>query len=197
MNTFGILFLCLVVFLIVVMLIFVIGKISELESLTERLLDNKTFSSENAQLNNSGSHEESDLLQGQSLWNSMVNNVQDSPEWADRKKKYEYVFDKHVKHVINMGYQDGLVQSTKKYPSNELVLNMLRGDITSWLPTLESNALYDLAYAASNVMQSDAPSLADAVSNLIFGLNDQLVFDGTVLNEEVLVRLKLLGESNS
>jgi hypothetical protein len=197
MNTFGILFLCLVVFLIVVMLIFVIGKISELESLTERLLDNKTFSSENAQLNNSGSHEESDLLQGQSLWNSMVNNVQDSPEWADRKKKYEYVFDKHVKHVINMGYQDGLVQSTKKYPSNELVLNMLRGDITSWLPTLESNALYDLAYAASNVMQSDASSLADAVSNLIFGLSDKLAFDGTVLNEEVLVRLKLLSESNS
>jgi hypothetical protein len=179
------------------MLIFVIGKISELESLTERLLDNKTFSSENAQLNNSGSHEESDLLQGQSLWNSMVNNVQDSPEWADRKKKYEYVFDKHVKHVINMGYQDGLVQSTKKYPSNELVLNMLRGDITSWLPTLESNALYDLAYAASNVMQSDASSLADAVSNLIFGLSDKLAFDGTVLNEEVLVRLKLLSESNS
>ena len=197
MNTFGILFLCLVVFLIVVMLIFVIGKISELESLTERLLDNKTFSSENAQLNNSGSHEESDLLQGQSLWNSMVNNVQDSPEWADRKKKYEYVFDKHVKHVINMGYQDGLVQSTKKYPSNELVLNMLRGDITSWLPTLESNALYDLAYAASSVMQSDASSLANAVSNLIFGLSDQLAFDGTVLNEEVLVRLKLLSESNS
>ena len=99
MNTVGILFLCLVVFLIVVMLIFVIGKISELESLTERLLDNKTFSSENAQLNNSGSYEESDLLQGQSLWDSMVNNVQDSPEWADRKKKYEYVFEKHVKHA--------------------------------------------------------------------------------------------------
>ena len=138
MNTFGILFICLVVFLIVVMLIFVIGKISELEGLTERLLDNKTFNSENAQLNNSGSYEESDPLQGQSLWDSMVNNVQDSPEWADRKKKYEFIFQKHVKHVINMGYQDGLVQSTKKYPSNELVLNMLRGDITSWLPTLES-----------------------------------------------------------
>ena len=87
MNTFGILFICLVVFLIVVMLIFVIGKISELEGLTERLLDNKTFNSENAQLNNSGSYEESDPLQGQSLWDSMVNNVQDSPEWADRKKK--------------------------------------------------------------------------------------------------------------
>jgi hypothetical protein len=28
-------------------------------------------------------------------------------------------------------------------------------------------------------------------------LSDQLVFDGTVLNEEVLVRLKLLSESNS
>ena len=155
MNTFGILFICLVVFLIVVMLIFVIGKISELEGLTERLLDNKTFNSENAQLNNSGSNEESDPLQGQSLWDSMVNNVQDSPEWADRKKKYEFIFQKHVKHVINMGYQDGLVQSTKKYPSNELVLNMLRGDITSWLPPLESNELYDFAYAASNVMQSD------------------------------------------
>jgi len=87
-----------------------------------------------------------------------------------------------------MGYQDGLVQSTKKYPSNELVLNMLRGDITSWLPTLESNALYDLAYAASNVMQSDASSLANAV---------QLALDGTELKEEVLVRLKLYGKSDS
>jgi hypothetical protein len=197
MNTFGILFICLVVFLIVVMLIFVIGKISELEGLTERLLDNKTFNSENAQLNNSGSNEESDLLQGQSLWDSMVNNVQDSPEWADRKKKYEFIFQKHVKHVINMGYQDGLVQSTKKYPSNELVLNMLRGDITSWLPPLESNRLYDFAYAASNVMQSDASSLANAVSNLIFGLSNQLALDGTELKEEVLVRLKLYGKSDS
>ena len=197
MNTFGILFICLVVFLIVVMLIFVIGKISELEGLTERLLDNKTFNSENAQLNNSGSYEESDPLQGQSLWDSMVNNVQDSPEWADHKKKYEFIFQKHVKHVINMGYQDGLVQSTKKYPSNELVLNMLRGDITSWLPTLESNSLYDLAYAASNVMQSDASSLANAVSDLIFGLSNQLALDGTELKEEVLVRLKLYGKSDS
>ena len=197
MNTFGILFICLVVFLIVVMLIFVIGKISELEGLTERLLDNKTFNSENAQLNNSGSYEESAPLQGQSLWDSMVNNVQDSPEWADHKKKYEFIFQKHVKHVINMGYQDGLVQSTKKYPSNELVLNMLRGDITSWLPTLESNALYDLAYAASNVMQSDASSLANAVSDLIFGLSNQLALDGTELKEEVLVRLKLYGKSDS
>ena len=197
MNTFGILFICLVVFLIVVMLIFVIGKISELEGLTERLLDNKTFNSENAQLNNSGSNEESDPLQGQSLWDSMVNNVQDSPEWADRKKKYEFIFQKHVKHVINMGYQDGLVQSTKKYPSNELVLNMLRGDITSWLPPLESNGLYDFAYAASNFMQSDASSLANAVSNLIFGLSNQLALDGTELKEEVLVRLKLYGKSDS
>jgi len=197
MNTFGILFICLVVFLIVVMLIFVIGKISELEGLTERLLDNKTFNSENAQLNNSGSYEESDPLQGQSLWDSMVNNVQDSPEGADRKKKYEFIFQKHVKHVINMGYQDGLVQSTKKYPSNELVLNMLRGDITSWLPTLESNSLYDLAYAASNVVQSDASSLANAVSDLIFGLSNQLALDGTELKEEVLVRLKLYGKSDS
>jgi len=197
MNTFGILFICLVVFLIVVMLIFVIGKISELEGLTERLLDNKTFNSENAQLNNSGSYEESDPLQGQSLWDSMVNNVQDSPEWADRKKKYEFIFQKHVKHVINMGYQDGLVQSTKKYPSNELVLNMLRGDITSWLPPLESNGLYDFAYAASNVMQSDASSLANAVSDLIFRLSNQLALDGTELKEEVLVRLKLYGKSDS
>jgi len=179
------------------MLIFVIGKISELEGLTERLLDNKTFNSENAQLNNSGSYEESDPLQGQSLWDSMVNNVQDSPEWADHKKKYEFIFQKHVKHVINMGYQDGLVQSTKKYPSNELVLNMLRGDITSWLPPLESNGLYDFAYAASNVMQSDASSLANAVSDLIFGLSNQLALDGTELKEEVLVRLKLYGKSDS
>ena len=197
MNTLGILFICLVVFLIVVMLIFVIGKIYELEGLTERLLDNKTFNSENAQLNNSGSNEESDPLQGQSLWDSMVNNVQYSPELADRKKKYEFIFQKHVKHVINMGYQDGLVQSTKKYTSNELVLNMLRGDITSWLPPLESNWLYDFAYAASNVMQSDASSLANAVSNLIFGLSNQLALDGTELKEEVLVRLKLYGKSDS
>jgi hypothetical protein len=196
MSNLGLLFLCLVVSLIVVMLVFVIGKVSELESLTERLLDNKTFSSENVQPNSSGSDEEFDLLQGKSLWDALVNDAQDSPNWADRKKKYAYLFEKHVKHVINNGYQDGLVQSTKKYPPNELVLNMLRGDVTSWLPTLESNALYDLAYAASNVMLSDASSLADNVSNLIFGLSNQVTFDGTVLNEEVLVSLRLLSESN-
>mgnify|MGYP006116536361 CR=1 FL=1 len=196
MSNLGLLFLCLVVSLIVVMLVFVIGKVSELESLTERLLDNKTFSSENVQPNSSGSDEEFDLLQGKSLWDALVNDAQDSPDWADRKKKYAYLFEKHVKHVINNGYQDGLVQNTKKYPPNELVLNMLRGDITSWLPTLESNALYDLAYAASNVMLSDASSLADNVSNLIFGLSNQVTFDGTVLNEEVLVSLRLLSESN-
>ena len=64
MSNLGLLFLCLVVSLIVVMLVFVIGKVSELESLTERLLDNKTFSSENVQPNSSGSDEEFDLLQG-------------------------------------------------------------------------------------------------------------------------------------
>jgi hypothetical protein len=194
MSNFGLLFLCLVVSLIVVMLIFVIEKVSELENLTETLVNNKTSTSENVQPN-SGSHEELDHLQGKSLWDAMVNDAEDSPDWADRKKKYEYLFEKHVKHVIDKGYQDGLVQSIKKYPPNELVLNMLRGDVTSWLPTLESNALYDLAYAASNVMRSDASSLAGTVSNLIFDLSNQVTLDGTVLNEEVLVRLKLLGGS--
>ena len=46
-------------------------------------------------------------------------------------------------------------------------------------------------------MQSDASSLANAVSDLIFGLSSQLALDGTELKEEVLVRLKLYGKSDS
>lgn len=195
MSNVGLLFLCVVVSLIVGMLIFVIEKVSELESLTEKLVDNKTASSESAQAKIE-SDEDFDHLQGKPLWGALVNGPQDSSDSADRRKKYEYLFEKHVKHVIDKGYEDGLVQGAKKHPPNEVVFSMLRGDVTSWLPTSESNALYDLAYAASNVMRSDASSLADNVSNLIFGLSNQVALDGTVLNQEVLVRLRLLSDAN-
>lgn len=194
MSNVGLLFLCVVVSLIVVMLSFVIGKVSELESLTEKLVDDKTASSEQAQAKFES--ENFDELQGKPLWDEIINGPQDSTEWADRKKRYEYLFEKHVKHVIDKGYEDGLLQGAKKYPPNEVVFSMLRGDVKSWLPTSESNSLYDLAYTASNVMRSDASSLADHVSKLIFGLSNQLAIDGMVLNQEVLVRLKLLSDAN-
>lgn len=190
MNIVGIVIIFLIVAFIALSLVYVISKVNELESLTERLLTIKE-SDNDEYLIEGTSNFLFGGLQGKDLWDTLTNFPEQDKLSEQDLLKFQPVLEKHINHIVNKGYQDGISQSAESKPSSEMTISMLRGDVISWLPANEVSKLYSLAYKAATITPKNAESLANQISLAISTLFDDVDLDSTDLVDEILIKLKL------
>jgi type II secretory pathway pseudopilin PulG len=189
MNIIGIVIIILIVAFIALSLVYVIGKVNELESLTERLLTIKESDSD--EYLREGTSNLFAGLQGKDLWHAVTNFAEQDNLSEQDLLKFQPVLEKHINHIINKGYQDGINQSAESKPSNEMTISMLRGDVISWIPASEASKLYSFAYKAATISPERAESLANQISQAISTLFDIMDLNSVDFVDEILIKLKL------
>jgi hypothetical protein len=190
MQNFGIVLIILLALSAVILLVYVLSKLSELEAIAGNII-----SSRNQTEGQSATASEQSIfsgLQGQALWQAMTGDSRDTVlSRADEILTYQIILQKHLRKVALMGFQDGLNGSSARPPQSEMMISMLRGDILSWLPASTLAQLYTSSYDAANAMPNEVKPLAEQVTYTITSVYNSVTLDADDFVDEILVLLRL------
>ena len=163
---------------IIILLLYIIGRMGKLEEVTKTILQSKNESSiESASGNKKKSSQNSDDLQGKELWDALIGKSTDIE--VDNieavRQRYEIILKKHVQILLQSGYSDSQSGGIKKNPGNLDSINTLRGAVQSWLPSEHCAVLYNSGYElASTDEKSDRDRLRMSIDDSIAALFDQV-----------------------
>ena len=163
---------------IIILLLYIIGRMGKLEEVTKTILQSKNESSiESASGNKKKSSQNSDDLQGKELWDALIGKSTDIE--VDNieavRQRYEIIVKKHVQILLQSGYSDSQSGGIKKNPGNLDSINTLRGAVQSWLPSEHCAVLYNSGYElASTDEKSDRDRLRMSIDDSIAALFDQV-----------------------
>lgn len=190
MQNFGIVLIILLALSAVILLVYVLSKLSELEAIAGNII-----SSRNQTEGQSATASEQSIfsgLQGQALWQAMTGDSRDTVlSNADEILTYQIILEKHLRKVALMGFQDGLNGSSARPPQSEMMISMLRGHVLSWLPASALAQLYTSSYDAANAMPNEVKLLAEQVSYTITSVYNSVTLDADDFVDEILVLLRL------
>jgi hypothetical protein len=137
---------------LVVMVLFLIGKVRDIENLAAELLANLNLANESKNIGNSDPSFFG--LKGKKLWDiisleEIANDLSDSDIEIIRSR-FRTVLLKHINHIFFLGIKDAKDGKQRKIPSNENTYQTLRGEIQVWIPTNYVKVTYNNAYDAIN-----------------------------------------------
>lgn len=161
--------------LITLLVLYAIGKIRNIEELTNQLM---ARASEPASANVDSNAPFAGLA-GKPLWDMLagrsVPSGLASAEIESFRKSYTPILCKVIKSVCADGQSDGQFGNSRSIPQNEREVKTLRNTVLAWLPSHEVSGLYNAAYDAARAQGDDLArarmSLEGACSSLFSKLN--------------------------
>ncbi len=162
---------------IIVLLLYIIGRMGKLEEVTRNILQNKVETSSTSNESTSKSLENAENLQGRPLWDVLAGRGEklDSDSLDSIRERYEIILKKHVQGLLQSGYSDAKNGSAKQKPKNSSNINTLRGTMESWLPSEHCAVLYNSGYDLANASEkSDQDRLRMSIDDSVAALFDEV-----------------------
>ena len=162
---------------IIVLLLYIIGRMGKLEEVTRSILQNKVEASSTSTKSSSKNQEMSENLQGRALWDALAGRGEklDSDSLDSMRERYEIILKKHVQGLLQSGYSDAKNGSAKQKPKNSNNITTLRGAIESWLPSEHCAVLYNSGYDLANAAEtSDQDRLRMGIDDSVAALFDEV-----------------------
>jgi hypothetical protein len=138
--------------LILVMVIYLIDKVNAIEKETRKMM--MTLGEKPA------TPESSDPfmgLSGKKLWDAMTGRSiegLDPDARANLRNIYQLVLSKHIEALYQEGFKDA-IRGLPGEPKNSRLITTSKGQIESWIPSAQANALYECGYKAAETSQSE------------------------------------------
>lgn len=112
-------------------------------------------------------------LANKKLWDVMTGQIPeglDEDTVGDVRERYQVVLQKHVEGLFSEGLKDGQ-RGLSGDPKNTRWITTLRGQVESWLPQMQVNAIYKAGLDAANCQTAEQQLpirvvLQDACQNL-------------------------------
>jgi hypothetical protein len=155
---------------IVVLLLYVVSRVSRLEDVTNAVLERSINSSASLPSADTSQTLPFRGLSGKQLWDNITGGQQklDETELEEVRERYEIVLKKHIQSLVQAGYGDAAFGAAKNNPSSSKAISTLRGKVTSWIPPQHSAALYNAAFdLGHSSTDSDKDRIAQAIDETV------------------------------
>ena len=178
----------------VILMIYLIDKINQLEQ----------YTIENLQIDNSRIPEPAKIpipssaknalvgLAGKNLWDAMCGKGAEEVSPTDMesaRKRYEVVLHKHIEMVFEDGKSDAAAGRPQKTARNPIDVSTLRGVVNSWIPPQHASRIYKVGYEIDRATEADMNRLRSAISE-----SCEVLFNRTDFEMQAGLIDKLLGE---
>ncbi len=161
--------------LITVLVLYAIGKIRNIEELTNQLMaraSDPAVAKVDPNAPFAG-------LDGKPLWDMLAGRLVpagvSAAELEGFRKKYAPILNKALNMVYADGQSDGQFGNSRTTPKNERPVKTLRNTVLAWLPSHEVSGLYNAAYDSARAEGDDLArarmSLEELSSSLFSKLN--------------------------
>ena len=153
----------------VILMIYLIDKINQLEQYTIENLQLDTSRIPEPSNNPLPSSAKNSLsgLAGKSLWDAMCGKAADGVSQTDieeARKRYEIVLHKHIEMILNTGKSDASAGRPQKTVKNPIDVSTLRGVVNSWIPPQHASSIYKVGYEIDKATEADMNRLNSAIS---------------------------------
>ena len=179
----------------VILMIYLIDKINQLEQYTiENLhVDNSRIPEPTKMPLPSSAKNALIGLAGKNLWDAMCGKGGEGISPSDMesaRKRYEVVLHKHIEMIFEDGKSDAAAGRPQKTARNPIDVSTLRGVVNSWIPPQHASRIYKVGYEIEKATEADMNRLGSAVTescDVLFNRTDLEIQSGFVE--------KLLGEN--
>ena len=181
----------------VILMIYLIDKINQLEQYTiENLqLDSSRIPEpSNTPLPSSAKNSLSGLA-GKNLWDAMCGKADEGVSQTDiegARKRYEVVLHKHIEMILNTGKSDASAGRPQKTVKNPIDVSTLRGVVNSWIPPQHASRIYKVGYEIDKATEADMNRLNSAITE-----SCEVLFNRTDFEIQSGFIEKLLGVNNT
>lgn len=96
-------------------------------------------------------------LSGKKLWDAMTGRSIEGldPDGRDNLRNlYQLVLSKHIEALYQDGFKDA-IRGLPGEPKNSRLVTTSKGQVESWIPSAQANALYQCGYKAAETTQSE------------------------------------------
>lgn len=135
--------------LILVLIIYLIDRVNQIEKETRKVMTTITDKSPRSTPPFMG-------LSSRKLWDTMIGRGTESFDeqvLADLRNQYQVVLSKHIEALYKEGFKDGQ-RGMSGEPLNTKLVTTSRGQVESWIPSAQANALYQCGLSASQTPET-------------------------------------------
>lgn len=96
-------------------------------------------------------------LSGKKLWDAMTGRLVeglDAHGLEDLRNLYQVVLSKHIEALYKDGFKDGL-RGLSNEPKNTRQITTAKGQVESWVPSAQANALYQCGLKAAEISPAE------------------------------------------
>jgi len=164
-------FIAIGLLLLLVLVIYLVDRVNSLEKDTKTAIENLSAT---AQQPTSVAVGPFAGLSAKKLWDAMTGRPpEDVPadSLGDVRTRYETVLIKHIESIFEEGKRDGSM-GVSSPPKNTRQITTLRGNVESWLPMPQVNAIYQCGVDISQKppeQQAEVRMALDDACNQLFG----------------------------
>lgn len=136
--------------LILVLVIYLIDKVNAIEKETRKVMTSMAEKSVPSVDPFMG-------LGGKRLWDAMTGRASeglDANTLENVRNIYQVVLSKHMEALYKEGFKDGQ-RGMSGEPKNTRQITTAKGQVESWIPSAQANALYQCGLQAADVPQAD------------------------------------------
>lgn len=136
--------------LILILIIYLIDRVNSIEQETRKVMSSITETSARPTTPFMG-------LSAKKLWDVMTGRSDeglDAEAIAELRGRYQTVLTKHVEGLYQDGYKDGF-RGAGGEPTNTRYISTAKGQVESWIPSAQANALYQCGLNAAQTPESD------------------------------------------
>ena len=136
--------------LILVLVIYLIDRVNSIEKETRKVMTSISEKSTRAATPFMG-------LASKPLWDAMTGRGAeglDAEAMADLRNQYQLVLSKHMEALYQEGFKDGQ-RGMSGEPKNTKRVSTSKGQVESWIPSAQANALYQCGLSASQTPEAE------------------------------------------
>lgn len=141
--------------LILVMVIYLIDKVNAIEKETRKMMI--TLGEKPATTVPTVPTDPFMGLSGKKLWDAMTGRSAeglDPDGRANLRNIYQVVLTKHMEALYQDGFKDA-IRGLPGEPKNSRLITTAKGQVESWIPSAQANALYQCGFKAAETPQSE------------------------------------------
>ncbi len=141
--------------LILVMVIYLIDKVNAIEKETRKMMI--TLGEKPVTTASTVPTDPFMGLSGKKLWDAMTGRSAeglDPDGRANLRNIYQLVLTKHIEALYQDGFKDA-IRGLPGEPKNSRLVTTAKGQVESWIPSAQANALYQCGFKAAETPQSE------------------------------------------
>jgi len=137
--------------LVLILVIYLIDRVNSIESETRKVVSTLNESAAKLATPSMG-------LSAKKMWDVMTGRSTeglDPQAIADLRSRYPIILSKHAEALYKDGFKDGILGSPPNEPKNTKDIVTAKGQVESWIPTAQANALYQCGLSASQTPEAE------------------------------------------